>query len=226
MLRLRQRAGPAGSSPLARGLPQAILIMGAPVGIIPARAGFTSSFACLLRHREDHPRSRGVYRNALTASGRNTGSSPLARGLLAGAQGASAASGIIPARAGFTYLNAKETTADADHPRSRGVYPSAVTLDPNKTGSSPLARGLHATEELDLTGRRIIPARAGFTAGPKIRIAPPQDHPRSRGVYMMGRECCRLPSGSSPLARGLPQHRSPARPPTRIIPARAGFTRK
>ena len=51
----------AGSSPLARGLPQSIPKLTDRTGIIPARAGFTRRKAgqpCLPR---DHPRSRGVY---------------------------------------------------------------------------------------------------------------------------------------------------------------------
>ena len=54
----------------------------AGVGIIPARAGFTSMTA--------RPQVA------------TTGSSPLARGLRAGADEGAAPQGIIPARAGFT----------------------------------------------------------------------------------------------------------------------------
>ena len=53
-----------------------------------------------------------------------------------------------------------------------------------------------------------------------------EDHPRSRGVYLMTAVQTVVAWGSSPLARGL-------RPPVwrasrtqRIIPARAGFTRR
>ena len=50
-------------------------------------------------------------------------------------------------------------------------------------GSSPLARGLLEDWLRDYYGRRIIPARAGFTVreGPDGRSM--GDHPRSRGVY-------------------------------------------
>ena len=73
-------------------------------------------------------------------------------------------------------------------------------------GSSPLARGLPGRGRRAHPGRRIIPARAGFT--PRARLP----HPR--------------PVGSSPLARGL-RHRREHRPrQPRIIPARAGFTKR
>ena len=72
---------PKGSSPLARGLQGARLAAVAGLGIIPARAGFTSVEALAGTHVEDHPRSRGVYEHVLTAAEVAAGSSPLARGL-------------------------------------------------------------------------------------------------------------------------------------------------
>ena len=91
-------------------------------------------------------------------------------------------------------------------------------------GSSPLARGLLSWFQTYVQPTRIIPARAGFTGNNPPRLSRPEDHPRSRGVY---RSRCTpgttLP-GSSPLARGLPDHRRHGRHRRRIIPARAGFT--
>ena len=75
-------SGLKGSSPLARGLPAPRHGGAAQVGIIPARAGFTSIEVTLDRQI--------------------SGSSPLARGLQFSKRLASASRGIIPARAGFT----------------------------------------------------------------------------------------------------------------------------
>ena len=50
-----------GSSPLARGLRGGRLGLARNRGIIPARAGFTSSLFSSCRCHRDHPRSRGVY---------------------------------------------------------------------------------------------------------------------------------------------------------------------
>ena len=70
-----------GSSPLARGLPaQPPRASGRP-GIIPARAGFTPSWADCPAPVSDHPRSRGVYPAATGSDVPPGGSSPLARGL-------------------------------------------------------------------------------------------------------------------------------------------------
>ena len=71
----------AGSSPLARGLLAAEPGEVLPRRIIPARAGFTTQEYYRDTRREDHPRSRGVYRVCRRPSDRTMGSSPLARGL-------------------------------------------------------------------------------------------------------------------------------------------------
>ena len=70
----------------------------------------------------------------------------------------------------------------------------------------------------------IIPARAGFTCSSPSGRRWTWDHPRSRGVYYKSELKSVSNFGSSPLARGLPSRITAIRPPTRIIPARAGFT--
>ena len=218
--------------------------MGVP-GIIPARAGFTTSSGTARWPATDHPRSRGVY----------AGSGDEVCCWL----------GIIPARAGFTLVALCAVGTGSDHPRSRGVYRILQASSPRHGGSSPLARGLLAMPPYSILDGGIIPARAGFTAmkhqgkrpqtgssplarglrgrgrrGPPTgRIIPARagftragwspipaggDHPRSRGVYRG-----RLPwtvehSGSSPLARGLLSRGNFDFLAVRIIPARAGFT--
>ena len=133
-----------GSSPLARGLQ----ISAAPGfsfrGIIPARAGFTTPPSSASRATTDHPRSRGVYAGRPGGPRAASGSSPLARGLLAGGPRCCWPGRIIPARAGFTASPRRRGGAWPDHPRSRGVYEADGSV-----------RGLP---------ERIIPARAGFTA--------------------------------------------------------------
>ena len=172
----------------------------------------------------DHPRSRGVYGALASSPNFSRGSSPLARGLLAFDGVFIIDWRIIPARAGFTAFPGSRGRLSRDHPRSRGVYTDGLPSLPYFAGSSPLARGL-----LDVIGDpelydRIIPARAGFTAGWCARCHALGDHPRSRGVY--GPESCAVVAvcGSSPLARGLLNQLNTAKNQARIIPARAGFT--
>ena len=195
------------------------------MGIIPARAGFTVAVTPPHGPCGDHPRSRGVYSDSPRTPATLSGSSPLARGLLRLSGDDAGDVGIIPARAGFTFWPCASTCPAADHPRSRGVYPSSTASGASRTGSSPLARGLRASRLRGLIVGRIIPARAGFT-GPHGRSCRRRgDHPRSRGVYYRHLRHPLGDPGSSPLARGLPSAAAASLSSVGIIPARAGFTR-
>ena len=154
------------------------------------------------------------------------GSSPLARGLLREALDLEARGRIIPARAGFTHLRRRATDDLPDHPHSRGVYAEYYKSSDGKVGSSPLARGLREGRFPDDGSPGIIPARAGFTLKSDHGYPAFTDHPRSRGVYRPPRTAGRRFSGSSPLARGLPMAQARLPESDRIIPARAGFTRR
>ena len=174
-------------------------------GIIPARAGFTVRRTAGSPTMTDHPRSRGVYDHLRRPLRHGQGSSPLARGLRFCVVAVDVVLEIIPARAGFTTASPPRTGTRRDHPRSRGVYLWQTEIQYNRTGSSPLARGLHSVRlgQPDRVG--IIPARAGFTTC----TSPPNQ----------------ISSGSSPLARGLRRLCGLRSGRRRIIPARAGFTR-
>ena len=213
-----------GSSPLARGLREVTPDEMEELGIIPARAGFTSPAARTCADRTDHPRSRGVYPKPFLATKTSAGSSPLARGLLAGDPLGRRQARIIPARAGFTIIRHRQPLSLPDHPRSRGVYCGVWALPRPVTGSSPLARGLHLAVVVLAVRGGIIPARAGFTSSRSSRTSRARDHPRSRGVYCRYSVPINFMLGSSPLARGLRGHVAGPRRPPRIIPARAGFT--
>ena len=195
----------SGSSPLARGLRHGKRPRQRRLGIIPARAGFTSFlvmkgpvapdhprsrgvYHLIDEHLQacsvDHPRSRGVYLLQSSASLRGIGSSPLARGLPCREPTIRNIPGIIPARAGFTQQHHSQQAYRPDHPRSRGVYAGWL--------------------EEGLGGAGIIPARAGFTLTSELGQGTSTDHPRSRGVYRLLALVVVIGIGSSPLARGLP----------------------
>ena len=175
--------GSAGSSPLARGLRPVAGHRRIHLRIIPARAGFTVCLELTKSRHRDHPRSRGVY--VLRAEDGNAypGSSPLARGLRTKIPFLGDATGIIPARAGFTTHEHRPDGCAADHPRSRGVYAGLDAEEMEVVGSSPLARGLRAPVRRLRPRRGIIPARAGFTLNAVAGGNAETDHPRSRGVY-------------------------------------------
>ena len=175
-------------------------------------------------HALDHPRSRGVYQCAVCERDLYDGSSPLARGLLTPTMWGYPASGIIPARAGFTWPTRWSRCRRRDHPRSRGVYSSTPPPPTRPPGSSPLARGLPGGVRRRPVPLGIIPARAGFTV-PLGAVGPPlPDHPRSRGVYSPFPRWSFSLLGSSPLARGLRGTSNHDHRARWIIPARAGFT--
>ena len=132
--------------------------------------------------------------------------------------------GIIPARAGFTYVRHRGGAIVWDHPRSRGVYSSQISPGTVRPGSSPLARGLLSLAHIRQVRWRIIPARAGFTSTSAFTTVLTRDHPRSRGVYDQSSHSGLGHQGSSPLARGLPAPLRRTLQNIRIIPARAGFT--
>ncbi len=198
--------GSPGSSPLARGLRIAVSKPTERERIIPARAGFTVPRPPGRPLEMDHPRSRGVYVPPMRRAWAGKGSSPLARGL-------PEEPGILP-----------ETSED--HPRSRGVYTMNSFDSRSAAGSSPLARGLPRRPTSPADSHRIIPARAGFTPARPSARGRPADHPRSRGVYWRSTRTSQKGAGSSPLARGLPGTVPGSPAAGRIIPARAGFTRR
>ena len=214
----------AGSSPLARGLPDSLHVLGREPRIIPARAGSTISTRFVATLDQDHPRSRGVYLRYLGRGVAGRGSSPLARGLLRSEASECRLAGIIPARAGSTPQGRSSISDRRDHPRSRGVYSLASAVLSAASGSSPLARGLPALVLVDVVVEGIIPARAGSTlfVGPQNYLS--WDHPRSRGVYGAKVNSEISGMGSSPLARGLRWLTRQAASEVRIIPARAGST--
>ena len=172
----------------------------------------------------DHPRSRGVYLMGRRIQAAPFGSSPLARGLHVAAREFNIGAGIIPARAGFTAMSRRASSLGRDHPRSRGVYSTMPTDLKVSAGSSPLARGLRHGGFRSRSRWGIIPARAGFTSGALWGLPSCGDHPRSRGVYQAVAVRSASPTGSSPLARGLPIPLTAECGRGGIIPARAGFT--
>ena len=194
----------AGSSPLARGLPGALVCEDAVRWDHPRSRGVYAEYegqvsvywgssplarglpvACVASAliSVDHPRSRGVYVYGMEGRHGHVGSSPLARGLPLGGRLRTHHIGIIPARAGFTQPHPNSVPNERDHPRSRGVYALWKILLILLSGSSPLARGLLVIRRTMTCTSGIIPARAGFTPQQDGRTSPAPDHPRSRGVY-------------------------------------------
>ena len=92
-------------------------------------------------------------------------------------------------------------------------------------GSSPLARGTRRGESAGHRGVRLIPARAGNTAGDEKTRTATAAHPRSRGEHNQHSQKVTEKTGSSPLARGTRAMDWLGLTQMRLIPARAGNTR-
>ncbi len=215
-----------GSSPLARGaLDRRHLTV--DVGrLIPARAGSTPSRPGRRARPTAHPRSRGEHGAYITDNGDGTGSSPLARGARARRPPVGRTVGLIPARAGSTVRDGCSLVAGRAHPRSRGEHNPWIARRLRTIGSSPLARGARAGGSSSLASRRLIPARAGSTPAIHACAATSTAHPRSRGEHTATEVGPHPAEGSSPLARGARAVPVLPRVAGRLIPARAGSTRR
>ena len=196
-----------GSSPLARGLRPHESGRRAGRGIIPARAGFTRQAFQGARLGRDHPRSRGVYINMLSARHPFVGSSPLARGLPMPGVGDVPVVGIIPARAGFTRGCFRLFRDRRDHPRSRGVYAKLYLNSLYGKGSSPLARGLHEHIDALQADFRIIPARAGFTLADPWN---PNDEPHYQTSFAFTADLALAPQSSDSVVVSQRSTRTPS----------------
>ena len=172
------------------------------------------------------------------------GSSPLARGTLGCDAGHAAAVGLIPARAGNTWLvrvtlrtfsahprSRGEHAPPRDwgagcgaHPRSRGEHSPVATSTFSGVGSSPLARGTQQKTHPGRGGSGLIPARAGNTGAHLPARGGDLAHPRSRGEHRPRGIPPPIPHGSSPLARGTRGCDLAVEVSAGLIPARAGNT--
>ena len=135
-------------------------------GLIPARAGNTSSSVMRCTRSRAHPRSRGEHSTTSYGLGFEPGSSPLARGTLLVLTLETAFFGLIPARAGNTFHAVTSAPLPGAHPRSRGEHMYWLGVGIVALGSSPLARGTRATTICPLHPLGLIPARAGNTLDP------------------------------------------------------------
>ncbi len=192
--------------------------------LIPARAGRTRSGTRRSRAWTAHPRSRGADPICTCPMTVGDGSSPLARGGPGRVAPVWLARGLIPARAGRTRYGLAGEGPWRAHPRSRGADQGMDGGRQAHRGSSPLARGGPLHLRHDRADRRLIPARAGRTADAGRVSCHIGAHPRSRGADTHTVMTSPVSSGSSPLARGGPDHDQRRHEQLRLIPARAGRT--
>ncbi len=151
----------SGSPPLARGAGDSKPLRPSRLGITPARAGSRTRSPSVTSTSWDHPRSRGEQRVALSCSGFQRGSPPLARGADMMDCFIISNSGITPARAGSRMMGVPGSSRLWDHPRSRGEQWNPSTTRMMSIGSPPLARGAVKDRLPEPWKTGITPARAG-----------------------------------------------------------------
>ena len=193
--------------------------------IIPARAGQTWSGHPWSGRSADHPRACGANLSWLVWWWPRNGSSPRVRGKLGGLPALVAHVRIIPARAGQTSACPRMRTASTDHPRACGANYLGRPDGRRDYGSSPRVRGKREPLDQQRVDGRIIPARAGQTAGYSLAVWVESDHPRACGANFVVNPDLEHLYGSSPRVRGKRRVLTTGLHAARIIPARAGQTR-
>ena len=154
------------------------------------------------------------------------GSSPRVRGKRAGDGAQPHVRGLIPARAGKTPLEYQRFRVGTAHPRACGENTTSAAPSALPRGSSPRVRGKHPDGLSRWLGARLIPARAGKTRLHKMHVLTIQAHPRACGENFTKRDRPHMSNGSSPRVRGKQPRAVRAVGRCRLIPARAGKTRR
>ena len=173
----------SGSSPQARGTPQANGVRRFVIRFIPAGAGNTRAGFLALAKIPVHPRRRGEHCTRMTRHPLPGGSSPQARGTRNSDYARRVRARFIPAGAGNTRPERRGTAGRAVHPRRRGEHGGGWGGYQITNGSSPQARGTPVQLAVYRSLDRFIPAGAGNTrmrqfCGPRRTV-----HPRRRGEH-------------------------------------------
>ena len=203
------------------------MIKSAPTwGLIPARAGKTPGSARYDAPRPAHPRAGGENEE----NGQNAvwfyGSSPRGRGKHEAWAFDAEAGRLIPARAGKTRCSSMGRMCRTAHPRAGGENLASPLTARLKFGSSPRGRGKLGPDRSLQTRVRLIPARAGKTGWPSARPGASPAHPRAGGENVRPAARGVAYDGSSPRGRGKPLGLLVQADHDRLIPARAGKTRR
>ena len=135
-----------------------------------------------------------------------------------------ASGGIIPAYAGNTSSRKGYPFGLRDHPRICGEHSNVALSISTFTGSSPHMRGTLLRDMWKTVHTGIIPAYAGNTLAPDLRVRIIRDHPRICGEHSNVALSISTFTGSSPHMRGTLLAMMSATSLAGIIPAYAGNT--
>ena len=132
--------------------------------------------------------------------------------------------GLIPARAGKTATCGAGCSPRAAHPRACGENSVSAGTAGANPGSSPRVRGKPPECLRCSASTRLIPARAGKTAGAGGATVAASAHPRACGENLSMLSYVDRDAGSSPRVRGKLSFFSQTQNKNGLIPARAGKT--
>ena len=153
----------SGSSPRMRGKPGFRILVGQPVGLIPAHAGKTLKCRNEQRPKGAHPRACGENKLTKTLTVTKPGSSPRMRGKQNSFHMDANGIGLIPAHAGKTGLGGLAATLTGAHPRACGENGALFMSRGIRSGSSPRMRGKQDEGVRGPAEGGLIPAHAGKT---------------------------------------------------------------
>ena len=153
----------AGSSPRGRGKRGRESPRCGHGRLIPARAGKTSRGGANRRELTAHPRAGGENSARRLRLLLSQGSSPRGRGKPMSRAWRCGPDGLIPARAGKTFVILSCSWRSTAHPRAGGENSSPIALRADVQGSSPRGRGKLCVMTCPTDLKGLIPARAGKT---------------------------------------------------------------
>ena len=194
------------------------------LGLIPARAGKTTTRRRRSRGRTAHPRACGENIASALKNVPATGSSPRVRGKPVSRRSMTWERGLIPARAGKTSRPRRSRTCGTAHPRACGENQGRHDRLSEARGSSPRVRGKRFGHLVEVLDAGLIPARAGKTSVRTAMAAFFRAHPRACGENTSTPTGWINPRGSSPRVRGKLLVVGAAVVIAGLIPARAGKT--
>ena len=215
-----------GSSPRGRGKHCEPVECSVIAGLIPARAGKTASMPLDSTVIGAHPRAGGENSRSSRTFVSWLGSSPRGRGKHQVWRCYEEHSRLIPARAGKTSLHDTSCAMYRAHPRAGGENRDFMAVNIVERGSSPRGRGKPDHAKNPRNRARLIPARAGKTGRHLSKIVSKKAHPRAGGENTAMQSLNGSIPGSSPRGRGKLEVWSEGSLRWRLIPARAGKTRR
>ena len=170
-----------GSSPRMRGTPPRGVRVGDDRRFIPAHAGNSIPRNTPSAAPSVHPRACGELSGRYARHRLEVGSSPRMRGTLPSGVLDRDPHRFIPAHAGNSRIQRRQSPTESVHPRACGELAYQSTEGSSQDGSSPRMRGTLEGKTNTVEIDRFIPAHAGNSARHRVERLHMTVHPRACG---------------------------------------------